>query len=186
MSVNKEEFIAEMNEQKNRARAARKEINSMKGQNEEYLNFKEVSEFIGYDTIECSAKVIKCFGDSVVLDKTPFYDFSGGQLCDKGTINDIEVLDVSKMPNGQHIHLLKDNTLVEGDIVSCVVDKTHRDLTRCNHSSAHLLQAALQNVLGAHVHQQGSQVSSEYCRFDFNNYQNLKDEEILKVENLVN
>ncbi|MGM9971864.1 MAG: alanine--tRNA ligase [Anaeroplasmataceae bacterium] len=186
MTVNHDEFVSEMNEQKNRARNARKEINSMKGQNEEFMNFKEESEFIGYDTLESTSKVIKCFGDAVVLDKTPFYAFSGGQLCDKGTINDIEVLDVSKMPNGQYLHMLKDNTLSEGDIVSCRVDKEYRDLTRCNHSSAHLLQAALQQVLGNHVHQQGSQVCADYCRFDFNNYQNLTDKEILEVENLVN
>ncbi len=186
MTVNQAEFKAEMQAQKDRARAARKEINSMKGQNAEYMNFKEESKFIGYDTLESTSKVIKCFGDSVVLNETPFYAFSGGQLCDKGTINDIEVLDVAKMPNGQYIHLLKENTLEEGDMVVCKVNKAHRDLTRANHSSAHLLQASLQSVLGSHVHQQGSQVCADYCRFDFNNYQNLTDEEILKVEDIVN
>ncbi len=186
MTVNQDEFKKAMNEQKERARNSRKEVNSMKNQNEEYLNFKEESIFVGYEKINTTAKVIKCFGDSVVLDKTPFYAFSGGQLSDKGTINDIEVLDVAKMPNGQHIHLLKENTLSEGDIVSCAVDINNRDNTRKNHSACHLLQAALQNVLGNHVHQQGSQVSDSYVRFDFNNYQNLTDEEILKVEKLVN
>lgn len=186
MSVNHEEFLNEMKAQKERARNARKEINSMKGQNEEFMNFKDESIFVGYDTLETQSKVIKCFGDSIVLDKTPFYAFSGGQLCDKGIISGINVLDVSKMPNGQYLHLLEENPFKEGDMVTCVVDSNYRNLTRCNHSSAHLLQSALQNVLGSHVHQQGSQVCADYCRFDFNNYQNLTDEEILKVEDLVN
>ena len=100
-----------MKAQKERARASRKDIASMKGQNEAFMQFKEKSEFIGYDTLSCQAKVIGVFDNAVVLDKTPFYAFSGGQLCDKGTINGIEVLDVVKMPNGQHIHTLKENDL---------------------------------------------------------------------------
>lgn len=186
LSVDHDGFLKAMEEQKNRARSARKEINSMKGQNEEYLAFKEPSKFIGYDTLTSNSKVIKCFDDKVVLDETPFYAFSGGQLCDKGTIGGIEVLDVAKMPNGQYIHTLKNNPFKEGNEVECVVDKTYRELTMKNHSSAHLLQASLQHILGSHVHQQGSQVCADYCRFDFNNYQNLTDEEIIKVEDLVN
>lgn len=186
LSVDHAGFNKAMEAQKQRARDARKEINSMKGQNAEYLEFKEKSEFIGYETLKSESKIIKCFGDNVVLDKTPFYAFSGGQLCDKGSIGGIEVLDVSKMPNGQYIHLLKNNPFKEGDSVECIVDEKYRTLTMSNHSSAHLLQAALQNILGSHVHQQGSQVCADYCRFDFNNYQNLTDDEIIKVEDLVN
>ena len=185
-TVDEEGFRNAMQAQKERARASRKDIASMKGQNEAFMQFKENSEFIGYDTVSCQSTVIGVFEDAVVLDKTPFYAFSGGQLCDKGTINGIEVLDVSKMPNGQHIHTLKSNDLTVGDIVECEVDVNNRDLTRKNHSSAHLFQSALQTVIGSHVHQQGSQVSNSYMRFDFNNYNNLTDEEILKVENLVN
>ena len=126
------------------------------------------------------------FGNGVVLDETPFYAFSGGQLCDKGTLDGIRVLDVIKMPNGQHLHVLEDNPFNVDDIVFASVDVDYREATRKNHSSAHLLQASLQSVLGSHVHQQGSQVGPEYCRFDFNNYNSLTDEEILKVEDLVN
>ncbi len=186
LTVDHDGFKAAMQAQKDRARAARKDVASMKGQNKEFMEFKEPSEFVGYDTLMTQSKVIKVFGDSVVLDKTPFYAFSGGQLCDKGTINDIEVLDVSKMPNGQYLHKLADNTLVEGDIVSCIVDEENRNLTRKNHSAAHLFQAALQHVIGEHAHQQGSQVCADYSRFDFNNYQNLTDEQIIEVEDLVN
>ena len=185
-SVDEKGFKKYLEEQKDRARNARKDENSMGGQNEEFLKFTEPSKFSGYDVTEQKSKVIGIFGDSVVLDETPFYAFSGGQLCDKGTIDDIEVLDVVKMPNGQHLHKLKNNPFKVGELVWAVVDKNARNLTRKNHSSAHLLQAALQNVLGSHVHQQGSQVSNEYCRFDFNNYQNLTDEEIIKIEDLVN
>lgn len=184
--VDVEGFKAYLQEQKERARNARKDENSMGGQNEEFLAFKDESRFSGYEATNHKSKVIAVFGNSVVLDETPFYAFSGGQLCDKGMIGDSNVLDVVKMPNGQHLHVLDNNPFKVGDIVFAVVDKENRDLTRKNHSSAHLLQAALQAVLGSHVHQQGSQVGREYCRFDFNNYQALTDEEILKVEDLVN
>ncbi len=186
LKVNKEEFKKAMQEQKERARNSRKDVASMGGQNEEYLNFKEVSNFVGYENFETVSKVIKVFKEGIVLDNTPFYAFSGGQLSDNGTINDIEVLDVKKLPNGQHLHILDTTDFKVGQSVSAVIDAENRNLTRKNHSSAHLLQKALQVVLGDHVHQQGSQVSSSYVRFDFNNYQNLTDEQIIKVENLVN
>ena len=184
--VDEKGFKKYLEEQKTRARNARGNDNSMGGQNEAFLNFKEESRFSGYEVTNQRSKVIAIFDNAVVLDETPFYAFSGGQLSDSGTIDDIKVLDVVKMPNGQHLHVLEKNPFKVGDIVWAVVDKEKRDLTRKNHSSAHLLQAALQNVLGNHVHQQGSQVSSEYCRFDFNNYQNLTDDEIIKIEDLVN
>ncbi|MCI5582495.1 MAG: alanine--tRNA ligase [Anaeroplasma sp.] len=186
LSVDIEGFKRNLEAQKERARNARKDENSMGGQNEEFLQFKEESRFSGYNVTNQKSKVIAVFDNAVVLDETPFYAFSGGQLCDKGTIDDINVLDVVKMPNGQHLHVLETNPFKVGDIVFAVVDRNNRDLTRKNHSSAHLLQAALQNVLGNHVHQQGSQVCSDYCRFDFNNYQALTDEELIKIEDLVN
>ena len=179
-------FKEKLNEQKMRARNARKDEASMGGQNEEFLNFKEESRFSGYDATVHKSKVIGVFGNAVVLDETPFYAFSGGQLCDKGMFGDSKVLDVVKMPNGQHLHILDNNPYKVGDIVLSQVDVENRNLTRKNHSSAHLLQSALKEVLGSHVHQQGSQVSCDYCRFDFNNYNSLTDEEIIKIEDLVN
>ena len=186
IKVDTEGFKKYLEEQKQRARNARKDDQSMGGQNEEFLAFKEESKFTGYMATNHKAKVIAVFGNGVVLDETPFYAFSGGQLCDKGMFGMSKVIDVVKMPNGQHLHILDNNPYKVGDIALAYVDKENRDLTRKNHSAAHLLQAALQHVLGSHVHQQGSQVSSEYCRFDFNNYQALTDEEILAVEDLVN
>lgn len=186
LTVDVDGFKKLLQEQKDRARNARKDENSMSGQNEEFLQFKAESKFSGYNATNHKSKVIAKFGNGIVLDETPFYAFSGGQLCDKGTIDDIEVLDVIKMPNGQHLHIMKENPFHLGELVYAVVDKTNRELTKKNHSAAHLLQSALQHVLGKHVHQQGSQVCSSYCRFDFNNYQSLTEEEILKIEDLVN
>ena len=185
-SVDVEGFKEAMDAQKRRAREARKTLNSMGTQNEEYLNFKEESEFIGYEHLESKSKIIAVFDNAVVLDKTPFYAFSGGQLCDKGTIDGYDVVDVIKMPNGQHLHFLDDMPFNVGEVVTCKVDVNNRNLTRCNHSSAHLLQKALQLHLGNHVHQHGSQVSSDFCRFDFNNFNALTDEDLLTIEKLVN
>ncbi len=186
LKVDLEGFKAYLEEQRQRARSARKDEGSMGGQNEAYLNFKEESKFSGYHSTNHKARVIAVFGNGVVLDETPFYAFSGGQLCDKGKLDDIEVLDVIKMPNGQHLHMLKTNPFHIGDLVFAEVDKENRNLTRKNHSSAHLLQASLQHIIGNHVHQQGSQVCANYCRFDFNNYNSLTDEQIVAVEDLVN
>ena len=181
-TVDVEGFKKYLLEQKERARNARKDEGSMKGQNEEFLSFKEESRFSGYNCTNQKSRVIGVFGNGVVLDETPFYAFSGGQLCDKGKLDDSNVLDVIKMPNGQHLHILDKNPFKVGDLVFAVVDKGNRDLTRKNHSSAHLLQASLQENLGSHVHQQGSQVCADYCRFDFNNYSNPTDDEIIKIE----
>lgn len=186
LEVDIEGFKSSLEEQKNRARNARKDEASMAGQNEAFLSFKEDSRFSGYHVASQKSKVIAVFENGIVLDETPFYAFSGGQLCDKGTIDNIEVLDVIKLPNGQHLHILKENPFAVGDIVLSCVDKQNRIYTRKNHSSAHLLQAALQKVLGMHVHQQGSQVCASYCRFDFNNYTTLSDEQILEIEDMVN
>ncbi len=184
--VDEEGFKNFLNQQKERARKARGENESMKGQNKAFMDFKMESKFSGYNCTNQYAKVIAVFGNGVVLDETPFYAFSGGQLCDKGTLNEIPVIDVIKMPNGQHLHILEENPFTVGDMVFAEVDKDNRNLTRKNHSAAHLFQSALQAVVGSHAHQQGSQVCSEYCRFDFNNYNALTDEEIIKIEDIVN
>ena len=186
LSVDKDGFDKAMEEQKERARSSRKTLQSMKGQNEAWMKFNLESKFVGYDTLRTTSKVIAVFDNAVVLDQTPFYALSGGQVCDHGTIQGVEVTDVVKMPNGQHIHFLLENTFKVGDVVEAIVNKEYRDAIRKNHSSAHLFQAALQSVLGSHVHQQGSLDAAEFMRFDFNNYNNLTDEEILKVEDEVN
>ncbi len=184
--VNKDEFIKMMNLQKERARNARNEIESFKSQNKEFMDYKEKSYFVGYDTFITNSKIIKKFNEGIVLDKTPFYATSGGQVCDKGTINNIEVTNVVKLPNGQFLHVLKEDLLEENMEVVAKIDVLNRNNTAKNHSATHLLQSALQKILGSHVHQQGSYVDSSILKFDFNNYDLVSDEKILEVEQLVN
>ena len=203
-TVDLDGFNKALVEQKERARNARSGQQSMNVQNEDFLNFKEECEFIGYDTlINESSKVIGLFKDGkktesatglayVVFDKTPFYAVSGGQMGDHGTIiagdRTFEVFDTIKLPNKQHAHVvdLNDYTLNVGDVVVAQVDEKVRFETACNHSATHLLNQALREVLGNHVVQQGSQVTQENLRFDFNHYQNLTIDEILKIEQIVN
>ena len=190
LTVDREGFNIEMEKQKDRARSARKNVTSMKNQNEEYINFKEESVFTGYDSLTENTVVIKSFEEGVVLEKTPFYAESGGQVGDKGIIfkgdKSYLVLDVQKLPNGQFIHFIEDNDLIDGDKVKAAVDEETRSLTKYNHSATHLLFGALREIVGDHVSQQGSQVTSETLRFDFNNYDNLSDETLLEVERKVN
>ncbi|MGI6392233.1 MAG: alanine--tRNA ligase [Candidatus Izemoplasmatales bacterium] len=186
------EFEREMEKQKERARKARKEISSMKSQNEEYLEFKEPSEFIGYDTLLFESKIIKILKEGLVLDKTPFYATSGGQVADTGVVyNDdfsARITDVSKLPNGQHLHHyeLVEGKPKEGAKVIAKVDEQRRRQITLHHSATHLLFKALRDQLGNHVSQQGSQVSDESLRFDFNHYELPSDDQILKLEKTVN
>jgi alanyl-tRNA synthetase len=190
IDVDESGFKQEMDAQKERARSARKSIASMGGQNEEYINFKEEDHFTGYNKLEEETKVLKSFIDGVVLENTPFYAESGGQVSDRGTISFkdtiYEVEDVQKLPNGQFLHVIPEHRLKDGDNVFAKVDQATRNATMYNHSATHLLFAALREVVGTHVSQQGSNVSSEAMRFDFNNYDNLDDETLLQIEKIVN
>ncbi len=185
-------FKFEMEKQKERARQSRVDTDSMSSQNEDYLNFHEQSEFIGYDTLKSNSKIIKVFPVGIVLDQTPFYATSGGQVADKGLIyNDsfnFEVYDVEKLPNGQFLHYIKDTLGSElvGEEVIAMVDEPNRRLTEYHHSATHLMFKALRDILGPHVSQQGSAVSADGLRFDFNHYQSISDDEILSVEQAVN
>ncbi|MDY0024037.1 MAG: alanine--tRNA ligase [Candidatus Izemoplasmatales bacterium] len=185
-------FKKEMEKQKERARNARGETDSMMHQNEEYLQFTDQSEFVGYDTLKTKSKIIKVFPEGLVLDKTPFYATSGGQVADQGKIYnddiDLLVIDVEKLPNGQFIHKTKEELSknYEGMIVDALVDEERRTLTEYHHSATHLLFKALRDVLGNHISQQGSSVSFDGLRFDFNHYENIDDETILKLEKIVN
>ncbi len=184
-------FKSEMTKQKERARAARNEIQSMSSQNQAYLSFDKKSEFTGYDNLIEKTKIIKVFEDGIVLRKTPFYATSGGQVSDTGRIyNDnfvLHVTDVEKLPNGQFLHRIDEEISqdFEGEKVFASVDETKRHLTEYNHSATHLMFHALREVLGEHVSQQGSFVNSEGLRFDFNHYEPITDEQILKIESMV-
>ncbi|HAX02930.1 MAG: alanine--tRNA ligase [Tenericutes bacterium GWC2_34_14] len=185
VSVDLDAFKNELEKQKERSRAARGETASMKAQEEAYLNFTEPSQFVGYDILQTEAKVIKVFPNGIVLDQTPFYATSGGQVADKGWINGLAVTDVSKLPHGQFIHQVEGEYEI-GDEVLAVVDPKERLKTVRNHSAAHLFHQAIKDIFGKHANQQGSQVAPWSWRFDFNHYETESDDRILEVEKLVN
>ena len=200
--VSKEEFELSMKKQKELARASRANISSMNVQNENLINFKDESKFVGYDNLEVETSIIKLFdGDEfvdtltdegyVVLEETPFYAESGGQVSDSGTItNDdliIEVDDLFKGPNNQHFHYVKFNgTIKVGDKVKASVDAKVRSSITKNHSAAHILQKALREVLSENVHQAGSRIDENTLRFDFVFDNKISKEDVIKIEEIVN
>ncbi|MFA5692025.1 MAG: alanine--tRNA ligase [Acholeplasmataceae bacterium] len=185
VTVDLEGFNEELKLQKERSRKARSNTDSMESQDEIALSFKEKSEFIGYDTLVTEAKVIKIFNEGIVTDKTPFYATSGGQIADSGFINGVKVLNVTKLPNGQHLHHLNIDEFNLGDDVILNVDKDTRDLTEKNHTATHLLHQAIKEVIGNHSHQQGSYNGPDKLTFDINHYDNITDQDILKIEKIV-
>jgi len=201
--VDREDFEKHMELQKEQARRNRKVDASMNVQNELLLNYKEKSNFIGYETLGSKTyiqaiiknnKFVKkstseCY---IFLTDNPFYAESGGQVSDKGYLkNDsckLEVLDVIKCPNKQHLLKVKvlEGTVVSGEGILTHVDKDVRDSICRNHSSVHLLQKTLQQKLGNEVHQAGSKVDENTFRFDFSYRGKLSDELIINIENSVN
>ncbi len=200
--VELEAFKLELEKQRLRARTANGDNDSMGSQNAELLNFKENSEFVGYDTLTSKSKIIAIFKDGqmkdyssgllqIVLDKTPFYAEMGGQIGDIGTISvrkmEFNVLDTVKLPNGQHSHIIdtKDVVLYNNEEIEASVNLEYRHNVSINHSATHLLNEALRSVLGSHVVQQGSQVTNNSLRFDFNHYENIQVAQLLAIEKLV-
>jgi alanyl-tRNA synthetase len=199
LTIDEAGFEASMEEQKERARNAQKDDGvSASGEGWIVLDEDGLSEFVGYDSEECAFRIVRYREDdgvvSFVSDKTPFYAESGGQVGEKGRVwNDgveLAVFDTVKL-NDAWIHKAK---VVQGDAspqnmekeFKAAVDSDQRLATRRNHSATHLLQKALQEILGDHVAQQGSRVSADSLRFDFSHFQAVSDEEIIAVENLVN
>ncbi|NLC95310.1 MAG: alanine--tRNA ligase [Bacilli bacterium] len=204
-TVDVEGFKALLEEQRRRAREAREEVQSMQSQNKTLMDITVPSEFIGYEVLETEAKLLAIVqGDKLleeategmhvqlIFDKTPFYATSGGQVADKGTISNdkayIEVEDVSTAPNKQNLHhcLVKSGVIRVGDTFTLKVDKLARILTERNHTATHLLHKALKTVLGNHVNQAGSEVSSDRLRFDFTHFAPVTKEELLEIERIVN
>jgi len=209
LTVDKEGFDVAMEEQKNRARNARGETESMTAQNEALLNFTEKSEFI--DGYEGEAKIIllldengqevdELWGDGqFILDKTPYYATSGGQVSDNGFFygNDnfdleVDITDVVKAPHGQHLHTVGIlwGSLKVGDIIERLhVVSAKRRFTERNHTATHLLHQALKDVLGnrhTNPNQAGSLVNDTYLRFDFNHAKALEECELAEIEQIVN
>ncbi|MGN7380618.1 alanine--tRNA ligase [Paenibacillus sp. SAFN-117] len=205
LDVDREGFEQAMEAQRERARAARQDNDSMKVQGGPLADFTDKSEFVGYNELVTTAKVIAIVregqmaeeaneGDicQVVLDRTPFYAESGGQISDTGMLTGAQakakVEDVSKAPHGQHVMTVKveQGTLRAGDTVEAVVDRIKRDDIIKNHTATHLLHQALKDVLGEHVNQAGSLVAPERLRFDFSHFGGISPEELQDIEVRVN
>ncbi len=197
-TVSKEEFDRYMQEQQETSSKNRKQEISMHNQNEDLLEFKIPSEFVGYDENQTETKIIAIFdgekfvssisGDCyLVLEKTPFYAESGGQVSDSGLIDSTKVLDLFKGPNGQTFHHLNASvTWTVGQIVTAHIDEEKRANIRKNHSATHLLQKALKEILSNDVHQMGSYVDDERLRFDFCYEYKISRKEVMEIERLVN
>ncbi len=196
LNVDEEGFKAAMKEQKDRAKAATQKI-SVTG-DIKYAKVEEkvgATEFVGYTDLECDAKILETLDGEgyvdVVLDKTPFYAECGGQVGDSGIIeNDtlkLEVLTTFKV-NKLFVHrcVLLNGEIEVGSTVHAVIDKARRGQIKVHHTSAHLLQSALQHVLSGDVHQAGSQVEENRMRFDFTFDRAMTKAEIQKTEDLIN
>ena len=200
ITIDENGFNQCMEEQRKRAR----EFSSFSVDYSNMIKLDDKSEFLGYQSNEASGKVIAIFqngnkveainaGDEaiVILDKTPFYGESGGQVGDKGVLTSADlVFDVTDSQKyGKsigHIGKATKGALKVGDVVTAAIDVEMRERIRRNHSATHLLQAALQTILGNHVHQKGSLVKDSYLRFDFSYNQAITPEQIVEIENLVN
>ena len=204
IDIDEETFANLMKLQKERARNARANLSGWSAASKTFLGSLPQTEFVGYEAFEAAdAKVLAIIdGDdslesvnegefSVILDKTPFYAESGGQVGDTGILTTenavINVVDTKKT-DGIYIHIcqIASGTLKKGDAVRAEINEMRRVAIMRNHSAAHLLQAALRTVLGTHVEQAGSYVDEHHVRFDFTHFAALTDAELRKVESLVN
>jgi len=193
LSVNREEFNAEMANQKERSRADA----AVEADDWITVNESDKVEFVGYDTLKTDTRIlrmrtVKAKGKEqyhVVLEKTPFYAESGGQVGDSGTLeSDSETLKVLNTfkENNLIIHLVDKLPQTPNVPFFATVNYEKRIHTANNHSATHLLHNALRAVLGTHVEQKGSLVHPDYLRFDFSHFQKMTDEEIRQVEKRVN
>ena len=192
LGVDIDEFNAQMQQQKERAR------NAAAVETGDWVVLKEGEpEFVGYDMTECDAEILRYRKVKqkarefyqIVLDRTPFYAEMGGQVGDTGKLisgNDIVEILQTKRENNLSIHIAE---RLPEDVTAtfhAVIDKEARRATACNHTATHLLHEALREVLGTHVEQKGSYVSPQSLRFDFSHFQKVTDEELRKVEMIAN
>lgn len=196
--VSKDEFLKKMEEQREKARAARTVVME-KGQDkfiEEFYDKHGTTEFLGYKELNSISKIlsIRELEDgkyAVIFDKTPFYAEAGGQQSDNGVVESeaviAKVVDVQKQKEiYTHIVEIETGELNEGERYSLTVDPVRREEISRNHTATHLLHKALKDVLGDHVQQAGSLCTPDRLRFDFNHYEAMTDEELEKVEKAVN
>ena len=210
IEVDEEGFHAEMTKQKERARAERLKKN-ISGWSADLFGALDAAPtvFTGYDTLTDQGVVVALSDEEtltdaiatddqakegvlVVLDKTPFYAEMGGQTADHGVLTGencaLRVLDVKKTPKGYFVHtcVLENGYVRVGDTLTAQVDKEYRWAIARNHTATHLLQAALREVLGDHVHQAGSYQDAHVTHFDFTHFSAVTPEELAKVEQIVN
>ena len=210
IDIDEEGFHTEMKKQKERARAERLKKN-ISGWSEDLFGSlnTEPTVFTGYETLNDTGVVVALSDEEtltdaiatdeqakedvlVVLDKTPFYAEMGGQVADHGVLTSadcsLRVLDVKKTPKGYYVHtcVLESGIVKVGDHLTAKVDKEYRMAVCRNHTATHLLQAALREVLGDHVHQAGSYQDGELTHFDFTHFSAVTADELARVEKIVN
>ena len=210
IEIDEDGFHAEMKKQKERARAERLKKN-ISGWSEDLFGglTVEPTVFTGYEALNDTGVVVALSDEEtltdaiatdeeakdgvlVVLDKTPFYAEMGGQVADNGLLTgpecSLRVLDVKKTPKGYYVHtcVLESGIVKVGDHLNAQVDKEYRMSVCRNHTATHLLQAALREVLGDHVHQAGSYQDAEITHFDFTHFSAVTPEELARVEKIVN
>jgi alanyl-tRNA synthetase len=210
IAVDLDGFTAEMTEQRDRAKAARKGADDA-GSVDEYREIVEqfgITEFVGYSDDAAESRILAIVGRAdggggddaaesgqlveVFLDRTPFYAESGGQIGDTGTISTetgtAEVIDTTFALPGlrRHVARVIDGEISVGQEAAAAIDAPRRDAIRRNHTATHLLHHALRKVLGDHVKQAGSMVGPDRLRFDFSHYEPVSDEQIAEIESLVN
>ncbi|MEH7012211.1 alanine--tRNA ligase [Neobacillus niacini] len=205
MKIDHPGFETEMESQRERARAARQDVDSMQVQGGVLGDIKVESEFVGYEQLQTNSTVVAILkngelieeafsGDEVqlLLDVTPFYAESGGQIADRGMIYAegvaVAVKDVQKAPNGQNLHkaVVESGILKTDAKVTATVNQDNRVQIIKNHTATHLLHQALKDVLGTHVNQAGSLVEPDRLRFDFSHFGQVKPEELEEIEKIVN
>lgn len=205
LTVDKEGFEAAMAKQRERARGARQETGSMQVQGGVLSELDAVTTFVGYEQEAVETQVVAIIADNrfvdrieageraqVVLETTPFYAESGGQVGDQGEIESpnarLRVEDVKKGPKGQHIHQVTviEGVLAKGETVSARIQHGFRQDVIKNHTATHLLHKALKEVLGGHVNQAGSLVAPDRLRFDFTHIEGMTAEQRREVEERVN
>ena len=195
IKVDEDGFDSEMSKQKKKARQSGKFKLKDKNINWVTLSSEKDSEFVGYEYLKTSSRVLKYAdienGFIIVLDKTPFYAESGGQVGDRGSISfdgvDLTVIDVQKQ-NEMIVHLCKGevSNWSKANSVKCSVDEDHRNNVKRNHTATHLLHAALKSVLGDQVQQAGSLVHPNYLRFDLTYFEKISKAQIREIEKIVN
>ncbi|MEW4287530.1 alanine--tRNA ligase [Rossellomorea marisflavi] len=205
LSLDQAGFESEMEAQRERARSARQDVGSMQVQGGVLSDVTVKSAFVGYSNLEATATVLEVIvGDErqpkadkgqelqFILDETPFYAESGGQIGDKGYLFadgvKVFVRDVKKAPNGQNLHsgIVEEGSLLKGTEVKAIVSRESRKKVEKNHTATHLLHQALKDVLGEHVNQAGSLVEPDRLRFDFSHFGSITEAEMEKIEQIVN